>query len=203
MLSHKVAPATGEFRPFHGDTIAYFLDQPTRDMVHHVTDLLIERHGPSLSARLHTDQAHVTLHDLHADVDPERVRALVHARPQRAAELVAQARRLGPIHMLGTRVFNLVNTSIVIGLRPAEDQAHEALLAARALFDEFVPSGPFTPHITLAYYRPQPPVALVPAELRATLSELTRLVQGVPVVLHPGRLHHLHFGSMNSYRLSG
>jgi len=92
-----------------------------------------------------------------------------------------------------------VITSVVIGLRAADEDEHHKLLSARALFDEIVPSGPFTPHITLAYYRPTTPAPLEPERLRDALTELTGSVGGNPVVLAPERLHLLHFDSMSNY----
>ncbi|MBW3070355.1 MULTISPECIES: hypothetical protein [unclassified Actinomyces] len=198
-LEEKVTPRVGVLRPFYGDTIAYFLDDRVRELAGEIAHDLHGRFGESLSRPLPTEMAHVTLHDLHAGPDRAQVWPLVEADAGKAAELVARARAVGPIRTRCTTVFNLVNTSVVVGIRAADEDEHRKLLSARALFDEIVPSGPFTPHITLAYYRPTAPTPLAPGALRAALSEFTARVTGTPVMLAPERLHVLHFDSMGNY----
>lgn len=198
-LEQKVAPRTGALRPFYGDTIAYFLDDQVRELLGVITRDLHARFGESLALPLPVEMAHVTLHDLHASPDRMRVWPLVEAGAATAAELVAQARTIGPIRTTCTAVFNLVNTSVVVGLRAVDEDEHRKLASARALFDALVPSGPFTPHVTLAYYRPTAPTPLVPGALRAALDEFTARVAGAPVVLAPERLHALHFDSMGNF----
>ncbi|PHP53153.1 hypothetical protein [Actinomyces ruminis] len=198
-LEEKAAPRTGALRPFYGDTIAYFLDDQGCELVGAIMHDLHTRFGESLALPLPVEMAHVTLHDLHAGSDRAQVWPLVEAGAATAVELVARARAIGPIHTTCTAVFNLVNTSVVVGLRAVDEAEHRKLLLARALFDEIVPSGPFTPHITGAYYRPAAPTPLVPGALRAALGELTKGIAGRPVVLAPERLHALHFDSMGNY----
>lgn len=198
-LEEKVARRVGVLRPFYGDTIAYFLDDQDRELIGAIAHDLHGRFGESLSLPLPVEMAHVTLHDLHSGSDRARVWPLVEACAATAAELVARARAIGPIRTRCTAVFNLVNTSVVVGIRAVDEREHHRLLSARALFDEILPSGPFTPHITLAYYRPEAPAALPPDELRATLRELTGAVGDRPVDLLPERLQALHFDSMSNY----
>ncbi|RRR26319.1 hypothetical protein EHS14_08380 [Schaalia georgiae] len=198
-LEEKVVPRSGSLRPFHGDTIAYFLDDRVQDLVGSIASDLHARFGESLSLPLPVEMAHVTLHDLHASPDRAQVQPLVEASSAHAAGLVARARGIGPIRTMCTTVFNMMNTSIVIGVRAVDEEEHRKLLTARGLFDEIVPSGPFTPHITLAYYRPTMPAPLPPGEFRDALAQLTGRATGVPVVLAPERLHALRFDSMGNY----
>ena len=198
-LEEKVAPRVGSLLPFHGDTIAYFLDDQVRELVGLIANDLHARFGESLSEPLPVEMAHVTLHDLHASPDRDQVRPLVEASSARASALVARARGIGPIRTVATAVFNMMNTSAVIGVRAVDEEEHRKLLMARGLFDEVVPSGPFTPHITVAYYRPAMPVPLPPNEFRDALGELTGRVTGNPVALAPERLHAMRFDSMANY----
>ena len=198
-LEEKVAPRSGSLRPFHGDTVAYFLDDRVRDLVGSIASSLHARFGESLSLPLPVEMAHVTLHDLHASPDRDQVRPLVEASSARASALVARARGIGPIRTVATAVFNMMNTSVVIGIRAANENEHRKLLTTRGMFDEIVPSEPFTPHITLAYYRPAMPVPLPPNEFRDALGELTGRVTGNPVALAPERLHAMRFDSMANY----
>ena len=198
-LEEKVAPRSGSLRPFHGNTVAYFLDDRVRDLVGSIASSLHARFGESLSLPLPVEMAHVTLHDLHASPDRDQVRPLVEASSARASALVARARGIGPIRTVATTVFNMMNTSAVIGVRAVDEEEHRKLLTARGLFAEVVPSGPSTPHITLAYYRPAMPVPLPPDEFRDALAQLTGRVAGVSVALAPERLHALRFDSMGDY----
>lgn len=198
-LAHKVSPGTGALLPFHGNTIAYFLEEATRDLTARLTHRLHEQHEESLAESLPSDMAHLTLHDLHASSDANHVRPLVAASTQKAMALVASARDVGSVRMMCTAVFNLMNTSVALGVRAADEDEHRKLMAARAIFDEIIPGGVFTPHITLAYYRPEPPAPMSPPALRASLLELTQDCAGVDFTLDPSRLHVLHFDSMARY----
>lgn len=48
-LEEKVAPRSGSLLPFHGDTVAYFLDDRVRDLVGSIASSLHARFGESLS----------------------------------------------------------------------------------------------------------------------------------------------------------
>lgn len=198
-LEEKVSPRVGALQPFHGDTVAYFLDDHVRELIGALTDDLYARFGGSLSVPLPLEMAHVTLHDLHASSDRVKVRSAMETSTKIMTDLVVQARDLGPIHTTCTAVFNLMNTSVVIGIRAADENEHRKLLMAQSLFDVIVPSGPFTPHITVAYYRPAASTPLSPIEFRDALGEYTGRVEGRPVLLAPERLHGLRFDSMGNY----
>ncbi|MBO3724889.1 hypothetical protein J5X07_07585 [Actinomyces bowdenii] len=198
-LKEKIAPGCGALQPFHGDTIAYFLDARVMGLAGAIADELHLRFGESLSQPLPAAMAHVTLHDLHASSNREQVLPVMESGTAIAARLVAQARAIGPIRAVCTAVFNLMNTSAAIGLRAANAEEHRKLVRARSLFDEMVPSGPFTPHITLAYYRPEPPVPLPPIDFRHALNELTGRIRGEPLTLAPDHLHLMRFDSMGNY----
>lgn len=198
-LQSKVAPVTGQFRPFHGDTVAYFLDSAGSELVAEVTHSLYASFAPALCAPIPSKTAHVTLHDLHAAEELESIREKMEGSRRRIEQLVVQARELGPIRTVCTAVFNLVNTSIAIGLAPADEVEHHKLMRAHAFFDEIVAFGRYTPHITLAYYRPEPPAQLAVGELRQKLAELSARVKGRTVLLDPARLFALRFDSMSNY----
>ena len=199
-LKGKVAPGTGTLQPFYGDTIAYFLDAQGTRIVGTISDDLHVRFGGSLSQPLPSAMAHVTLHDLHASSSREQVLPVMEAEALIAARLVAEARAIGPIRMMCMAVFNLMNTSVAIGIRPANENEHHKLLMARNLFDEVAPPlEPFTPHITLAYYRPVPPTPIPVIEFREALNEFTGYIRGEPIILTPDHLHLMHFNSMGNY----
>lgn len=201
-LNEKVCAQTGQLRPFFGSTVAYFLSnfpEGGKETVAQVSNSLYRDFAHALAEPLPLELAHVTLHDLYASPVLESIWHQLEASVSRVNYLVERARAIGPMRLQCTAVFNLMNTSIVIGLAAADADEHAKLLAARELFDELVPGAAFTPHITLAYYRPGASSWLDPQALRARLAELTQQVVGVPVVLQPQELFGLHFDSMKNY----
>ena len=87
--------------------------------------------------------------------------------------------------MKTTWLFNMVNTSIVLGLAPADGESWQRLDELYLALEEAVPLGyGMTPHITIAYFRPgilhpqqllQLKKALKPVEWDVTL-EMEKLV---------------------------
>ena len=108
-----------------------------------------------------------------------------------------------PITMNITAVLNLMNTSICIGLTPISASAYDQLVSLRNTFDSIVPGGNYTPHITLAYYRPEPENPIDPTKLSDALNELTRTPRGKQITLNPAKLQYVHFSSMADYRIVG
>ena len=102
------SPRSGSLRPFHGNTVAYFLDDRVQDLVGSIASDLHARFGESLSEPLPVEMAHVTLHDLHASPDRDQVRPLVEASSARASALVARARGIGPL-LRGSRSHQAVH----------------------------------------------------------------------------------------------
>lgn len=192
-LQEKVAQRTGALRPYYGNTVAYLLSDGARDLVGSAVNELYSRFGESLSLPLPLETAHVTLHDLYASPDRAHVARQIDASTAIVVDAVAKARAIGTIYTECTAVFNLMDTSVAIGLRAADQDEHRKLQAARHLFDKIVPSGQYTPHITLAYYRPSAPILLPPEEFRDALKDLTEGLAGAPVVLEPDRLHAMCF----------
>lgn len=198
-LSEKVRPVTGELEPFFGSTTAYYLDSSALALVDHVTNVLHEQHGEALAERLPLNQSHVTLHDLRASTRLDDVATDIFRDGPAALSALRKASGAGPVLLECVAVFNLVSMSIAIGLQPASDDDHERLMRARGLFDAIVPSSVFTPHITLAYYRPEPQRPVDLDRLRVDLRDLTETMRGRLVTLEPERLHLLRFDTMANY----
>ncbi len=57
------------------------------------------------------------------------------------------------IKMKSKYIFNMVDTSLVLGLYPADGEEYKRLLELYSVFEKVKKLDyPFTPHITLAYY---------------------------------------------------
>jgi 2'-5' RNA ligase len=199
-VREKVEAESGRFLPFFGSTIIYFLDTECRRQLQEVITQLHAVHRENLSTPLPSDSLHVTLHDLRSSQNLGEITNDMNQEHLGALHLVAEAKKVGSIEMSITTVFNLVNTSIVVGLLPTTQADCEKLLNARGIFDALVPSTYFyTPHITLAYYRPEAPDPISPLALRDTLDTLTTRIQGKQVFLRPDNLELSYFSAMDTY----
>lgn len=148
---------TGKLLPFSGNTTVFLLDDGTKAAIEPLQRRLYEAAGHLLAEPLAPDTFHMTLHDLangipSADTD----RWVAETEPGARAvldELKAEDPR--PLYMKTTWIFNMVNTSIVLGLAPADPETEARLCYMYARLNAVVPLDyPLCPHITLAYFRP-------------------------------------------------
>ncbi|RRC96018.1 hypothetical protein [Schaalia canis] len=195
----KFQAATGEPRPFYGSTIIYDLNEETKLWIDGLATRLHDELGEALTQPLPRESFHLTLHDLRAHPQLSAISDTLFWDSRQVPTLLEQARSVGPISMTVNAVFNLMNTSAVIGLVPTTDEDCERALTARATFDSCIPSGAFTPHITLAYYRPDSPRPIDPSHYRALLKELTGDYAGRIITCEPERLAYTYFSDMCTY----
>lgn len=193
----KKVSESGELLPFRGNTVVFLLDPETRAALSRLQAELYEKAGWMLSSPLTEDTFHMTLHDLQngppEDLDLPRRMAIAR---EMAEPILAAWRDQPPIRMEATWMFNMVSTSIVLGLRPVDGAGWERLGQMYRELEQVRPLGyALTPHITLAYYRPgsYDPGALV--QLRSALRpvELQLELRMEELVLQE-------FDDMNHYR---
>ena len=186
-LEKKVSP-DGALLPFRGNTAVFLLDSRTRRALSALRDKLYAAAPDMLAHPLSADTFHMTLHDLANGVpgeptlDAEMARTAALARP-----LLDRWRKGSPMVMEGTWVFNMVSTSLVLGLKPLDSDCEDRLDTMYQALEEVRPLGyALTPHITLAYFRPghyAPEqvsllrAALGPAPLRVTLQTENLVLQ--------------------------
>ena len=73
----------------------------------------------------------------------------------KAKPILAQWQNLPPLHMKTTWLFNMVNTSIVMGFAPESEADCNLLMGLYEDFQSVCPlNWGLTPHVTLAYYKP-------------------------------------------------
>lgn len=146
----------GNLLPFFGNTAVFLLDEGSRREISRLRENLYEKAGWMLAAPLTEDTFHMTLHDLENGpmLDGDLAGRMALAQ-ERAAPLLESWRGQAPLHMEGTWTFNMVGTSIVLGLRPSDGDSHRRLSRMYGRLEEVKCLGyAMTPHITLAYYRP-------------------------------------------------
>lgn len=154
-LRKKVAE-DGTLLPFRGNTVVFLLDPGTRAALSRLQAELYERAGWMLAQPLTEDTFHMTLHDLENGPPEDRdlPRRMAIAR-EMAEPILTAWKNQPPIRMRSSWMFNMVSTSIVLGLRPAEPEDWERLGQMYRALEQVRPLGyALTPHITLAYYRP-------------------------------------------------
>lgn len=164
----KKVGADGKMRPFVGNTVVFAPDFARDEQagealagLENIRELLykVPRIRRMFAERLETGTFHMTLHDLENGVPGEDV--FLEERTcstGRAAKSVLQRIKQEDdrvIEMRASRLFNMMNTSVVLGLEPCTEADCEKLMG---LYREFQAvkhlAYPLTPHITMAYYRP-------------------------------------------------
>ena len=191
-LTQKV-DGDGNFLPFRGNTAVFLLKDGEKEGLAALREELYAAAPEMLSARLGTETFHMTLHDL---VNGSGATEENMARTEgKAKRILKEFSGEDPIPMRGTWTFNMVNTSIVLGLEPETAEGAERLSAMYRALESAVPLGyALTPHITLAYFRPGVYGAAQLAKLRQALKPAD-----ISVTLHMDRLALQYFEDMNHY----
>ncbi len=154
-LIKKVAP-DGQMRPYQGNTTVFLLTDETKTSLEGLRDELYTAAADMLSEKLQTDTFHMTLHDLiNGFGTEENFDARMKDAERKAREILSRFKDGAPLRMHTTRMFNMVNTSIVLGLAPADEETYRRLDEMYQALETVVPLGyALTPHITMAYYKP-------------------------------------------------
>lgn len=202
-LIKKVKP-DNFFCPFYGDTVVFDLDAATKERLAEWLEQLYSEIPECFAERLVTDTFHMTLHDLSNSEKQEEV----------AAELIENRRMLqnlsekklltsfDTIRMKSRCIFNMVNTSLVLGLYPADEKEHEKLMTLYEIFNEVKKLPyPLTPHITLAYYNVHGFCDASARKLEKIVYQLNsdELENEIEIVLETKELYYQYFDSMNHY----
>ena len=178
-LRKKVDEA-GKLLPFAGNTTVFLLDDGTKETLHRLQESLYLAAPDMLAQPLQMSTFHMTLHDL-ANGTPDQpglADYMAYTR-EKAKEILPRWKDFPPLRMNGTWLFNMVSTSIVLGLVPADEDSWRRLDEMYTALESVVNLGyALTPHITMAYFRPgtysqervrQLSAALRPVDLEITL----------------------------------
>ena len=186
----------GELLPFLGNTTVFLLEEQDKRRLEQLRQGLYLAAPDMLAQPLGEDTFHMTLHDLANGAPEQAGLAEWMAQTDQAARLIlALCRELPPLTMRATWMFNMVNTSIVLGLKPADEAGWRRLDAMYCALETVRPLGyALTPHITLAYFRPGRYGQDAVARLRRTLGPVDWTL-----TLHPDMLALQRFDSMNHY----
>lgn len=186
------------FKPFFGDTVVFDLNANAKAAVNGYIDELYSAAGECFCERLLPHTLHMTLHDLSSTAASVGGEVFNKAAVEKKRDEV-KALGGGKIAVRGKNIFNMVGTSIVLGLYPVSAADYRRLMRLYSVFDDVKPLGyPFTPHITLAYYNARGFDARASKKLRDVVIKLNA-APSLEFELDTADLVYQRFASMNDY----
>lgn len=188
------------FSSFYGDTVVFDLSDEEKLIIDRIVSMLYQEVPECFSERLIDSTFHITLHDLsNSPVLNEVAETMKTNEAKLRDKLVVSPIPYQTIQMQSKAIFNMVNTSLVMGLYPMNEQECDKLMQLYRLVDEIqeLPYPP-TPHITLAYYHRNGFGRNSAKKLEDVINSLNQ--EKLDVTLHTSRLVYQHFTSMNDYQ---
>lgn len=197
----------GSERPYGGNTIVFLLNG---DCVERLVDIhakLYQYCGNLLAEPLQASTFHMTLHDLKNGFLTPELAVQIEKSQAAAKPLLKQIKDSGVvrIRMKATWLFNMNNTSVVLGLAPVDEDNCFRLMQLYELFQKVecirLPYQ-LTPHITMAYYKPGTYEECELAGLRRAIEDVNREVRQIKpleIELSTEQLVYQKFTDMNHY----
>lgn len=194
-LLQKVGPDR-KLCPYYGNTVVFDLQEDTKKELCKLQEELYAAAGWMLAEKLRPDTFHMTLHSLHdGPVPDEALRSKMQEAEEKAKVLLNQWKDRPALNMQTTWLFNMVRTSIVLGLEPADAESEAALVEMYTALEKAAPlNRKLTPHITMAYFYPG---AYFPYEVERLRAALHRVP--LKVKLEMKELKYQNFTDMNHY----
>lgn len=187
------------FRPFYGDTVVFNLYDATKQKLKKIVESITAVVPECFCESLVSSTFHMTLHDLSNSPMLEDVASELFHNELKALKI---AENITPhkIKMKSKYIFNMVNTSLVMGLYPTDEEEYIKLMNLYYLFDDVKKLGyPLTPHITLGYYNVKGFSAESARKLENIVKELNVNEMEIEIELDTKELFYQKFISMNDY----
>lgn len=199
-LTRKVS-AEGRLLDYHGNTVVYRLPDEAKRQIGILQDKLYAVCGDVLAEPLAEDTFHITLHDLvSGPASPELERAMREVEPAVMTRTAERSNELGTIRMRSSFLFNMVNTSMVLGFEPEDEESCRRLMRNYEVFQDIVALNyPLTPHVTLAYFKPGTIRTEQVGRLQSVI-DFAKAQEVIRVELSGSMLEYQIFSSMNCYR---
>lgn len=191
----------GTFRYFIGDTVVFDLDNSQKEFIqNHYLSPLYHIAGRTFAKEFHKKTLHMTLHDLNASncSNEETLRRMFETEITLAEKLASANFKAETITMETTCVFNMVNTSLVLGLKPKSQCDYDKLMNLYMFVDDIQPLPyQLTPHITLAYYGKQGIEKSTLDSIERTINYLNK--NHLDIVLSTTHLYYQKFVNMDNF----
>ena len=191
----------GNFLPFIGDTTIFYLDDDTKNMLTEMQTLLYDNCSDMLAQIISPDTFHATLHDLSNGFPNDELWKQMEKNKKEAQKIMEEIERenRNPIKVRTVSVLNMVNTAVVLGLEPVDDDACFRLMELHQRFQAIVELNyPLTLHITLGYYKPGTYSSEQRLKLMNVFSECMKY-SGQEIYLDEKRLFYQWFNDMSGY----
>lgn len=193
----KKVDENNEFQAFYGDTVVFNIDDATKEKLAACVERLYELVPECFCEKLVSNTFHMTLHDLSNSPILEEVAVEIFCNELKVVEACKNIAAV-KIKMRSKHIFNMVNTSLVMGLYPVNENEYAKLMRLYSVFDEVKElSYPLTPHITLAYYNVNGFDAEAARKLETIVRELNE--DEMEIELDIKELYYQKFRSMNDY----
>jgi 2'-5' RNA ligase len=161
-------------------------------------DEVYEAASGCFAERLDNQTLHMTLHDLSNSKSLCDVKDAMKENLSKIRDRLDEFQECR-IRMKTNCIFNMVNTSLVMGLVPVDENEHNKLMRLWNIIDGVKKSPyPLTPHITLGYYNVHGFSAEDIRRLEKIVSELNRRGK-IYITLDTEKLFYQRFKSMNKY----
>lgn len=192
----------GSIKEFYGDTVVFELSESEKSIILKLQDILYSNCNDILSDRLPSETFHITLHDLNSNSNYKVIEDILIKSENDVKNVFDEISNINnnePIIMKKSYIFNLVNTSIVLGLEPIDDENFSRLMCLYNKFEEVKElSYPLTPHITLAYFKNKNIGYKGIETLRKAIEEMNKYE--VQINLKLKGIYYKHFFSMIKYK---
>lgn len=193
----KKVNSDNTFKNFYGDTVVFKLDSAVKNKLEKLVDLLYAAAPECFCQRLKADTYHVTLHDLCSSENFSEVEHEIAANSDAIRQSAWKEYATAKIKFRSNFIFNMVCTSLVLGVCPADEGDYTRITQLYNVIDAIKPLGyPFTPHITLAYFNFNGFNARSAEKLQKIVNRLNGEIQ---IDFHAQGLYYQHFDSMNRY----
>ncbi|MDP4145673.1 MAG: ligT like phosphoesterase [Bacillota bacterium] len=192
----------GELKQFYGDTVVFELDENEKSKLLNLQDILYNKCKEYFAVRLPKSTFHMTLHDFNSSVNCIDLSSKMKETEVSISKIFKDLSELQEntmIKMKSTYAFNMVNTSIVLGLEPVNEYEYDKLMFLYNRFEQVKKLDyPLTPHITLAYYKDKNVNLENIEKLKEAIKEINSIETCLNLSLE--NLCYEHFVSMSNYQ---
>lgn len=187
------------FQKFYGDTVVFDLSIDEKMKIDEIIFTLYIHASKCFCEELKFCNLHMTLHDLSNSSDGLKALQLSSRNEAQLIKVLASKKKyIHKIRMRTNFIINMVNTSVVLALYPVNADEYSKLMYWYGMIDEVLTLPyPFTPHITLAYYKRNGFGKEEIQSLTWVVNELNK--RSFEITLDTRNLVYQRFTSMNNY----
>lgn len=198
-LSLKI-DGDGKMAPFAGNTVVFPLPEEARQEIGQIQKRLYQTCAPALAEPLEVSSFHITLHDLLNGKPSQDLHDRINGMRNTVLECLEKiSEDGGTISLQSTALFNMVNTSMVLGFAPVDEASCARLMTYYEMLQEVVYLPyPLTPHVTAAYFRSGTISTGLAEKLRDVVDEAGRR-ERIRIDLPVETIEYQLFSDMNHY----